>query len=110
MRFVPPKPIAKSFFAVVLLMSATLSDIRAEVITPVDVIATSEFGAVEFLGTFSDVFATDLIDGGGLIDVEDTPDFVLDDLHEYGGLRAFATRILVIRIWMANSIAPISLG
>ena len=85
MRFVPPKPIAKSFFAVVLLMSATLSDIRAEVITPVDVIATSEFGAVEFLGTFSDVFATDLIDGGGLIDVEDTPDFVLDDLHDNDG-------------------------
>jgi hypothetical protein len=54
---------------------------RAGVISPINVLATSEFGAVEFLG-LSDVFATDLIDGGGLLDVEETPDNILDDLHD----------------------------
>lgn len=85
MRRVPLKPFANCFFSVGILMPATFSEVRADVITPVDVIATSEFGVVEFLGTFSDVFATDLIDGGGLIDVEDTPDYVLDDLHDNDG-------------------------
>ncbi len=56
----------------------------ADVLTPVNVLATSEFGAVDVfgLGDFSDVFATDLIDGGGLLDLEGTPDDILDDLHD----------------------------
>lgn len=69
---------------VILSFGAAPSRAISEVITPVGVIATSEFGAVEFFG-ISDVFVEDLIDGGGLIDVEETPDNVLDDLHDNDG-------------------------
>ncbi|MEZ6121374.1 MAG: hypothetical protein R3C28_33130 [Pirellulaceae bacterium] len=58
------------------------SNCSAGEIKPVSVIATSEFGAVDFFG-LSDVFAIDLIDGGGLIDIDGTPDDALDDLHDF---------------------------
>ena len=60
----------------------------ADVITPVGVRGTSEFGAVDIFGdgNLSDVFVSDLIDGGGLIDIENTPDNVLDDLHDNDAL------------------------
>ncbi len=56
----------------------------ADPITPVDVKGTSEFGAVDVFGdgNLSDVFVTDLIDGEGLIDLEETPDNILDDYHD----------------------------
>ncbi|MCA9213245.1 MAG: hypothetical protein KDB27_09280 [Planctomycetales bacterium] len=50
------------------------SDCIGGAITPVGVKATSEFGF--------EIFATKLIDGSGLIDFEDTPDFELDDYHD----------------------------
>lgn len=56
----------------------------ADAVTPIEVLATSEFGAVDVFGdgNFSDVFADDLIDGEGLVDLEDTPDDILDDYHD----------------------------
>jgi hypothetical protein len=62
-------------------ISAGIGSARGTVLTPTGVLATSEFGAVEFLG-LSDVFAEDLIDGGGLMDADETPDNILDDLHD----------------------------
>ena len=58
---------------------------QADVITPVGALATSEFGAVDVFGdgNFSDVFVTDLIDGGGLNDINGTPDDILDDVHDF---------------------------
>ena len=76
--------------AMVLWQAAVLCltgshECHGAVITPVGVIATSEFGAVDIFGdgNFSDVFVTDLIDGGGLNDVSNTPDNILDDVHDF---------------------------
>jgi len=56
----------------------------AEVVTPVGVKGTSQFGAVDVFGdgNFSDVFVDDLISGSGLADVNGTPANPLDDLHD----------------------------
>ncbi len=64
-----------------MLILGLFSPAMGDVITPVEVVATSEFGAVDFLG-LSDVFAEDLIDGGGLSDILGTPGNILDDMHD----------------------------
>lgn len=55
-----------------------------EVITPVAARATSEFGAIDVFGdgNFSSVHVESLIDASGLIDVDETPDDILDDFHD----------------------------
>ncbi|MCA9197002.1 MAG: hypothetical protein KDA87_05660 [Planctomycetales bacterium] len=80
-----PFQLSGKFFRIICFLSLThfLGNIcQAAEIKPVSVMATSEFGAVDFLG-LSDVFAVDLIDGGGLIDIDGTPDNALDDLHDF---------------------------
>jgi hypothetical protein len=73
-------------FVVGLLVWAALglTAIYGDVITPVGVLGTSEFGAVDVFGdgNLSDVFVIDLIDGMGLTDIEGTPDNILDDVHD----------------------------
>ena len=62
------------FFSFVLAALMARAATTADVITPVGIKATSEWG----LG----IFAESLIDGSGLLDFEETPDNVLDDLHD----------------------------
>ena len=61
-------------FCCLLLVALPIVVSRADVITPTGIKATSEWG----LG----IFAESLINGSGLMDFEETPDNVLDDLHD----------------------------
>jgi len=80
------KPLHTSIsrFAITLLVLVTPITSHAEEITPIGVRATSEFGAIDVFGdgNESSVFATKLIDGSGLEDLEGTPDNSLDDYHD----------------------------
>ena len=61
--------------SVVCITIASLPAIlTADVITPIGIRAASEWGI--------NIFASKLIDGSGLIDVEETPDYELDDYHD----------------------------
>lgn len=79
-------PLSRSInrFAITLLLLSIPMVSSAEEITPVGVLATSEFGAIDVFGdgNESSVFATKLIDGSGLEDFEGTPDNSLDDYHD----------------------------
>lgn len=77
------KPHPVHLFVLTVLLSLTNRTLADE-ITPVGVLATSEFGAIDVFGNgeSSSVFATKLIDGSGLEDLEGTPDLSLDDYHD----------------------------
>ena len=80
----PPLSRSINRFAMTLLLLTIPMVSSAEEITPVGVLATSEFGAIDVFGdgNESSVFATKLIDGSGLEDFEGTPDNSLDDYHD----------------------------
>lgn len=75
------------YFCLTLLVCATSTLFAADLVTPVSVIATSEFGAVDVFGdgNLSAVFAGNLIDGSGLVNADGQPctEFVTDCYHDF---------------------------
>ena len=75
--------------ATTFVMAALHHPIQAQVITPVSVQATSEFGEVDVFGdgNLSAVFVTSLIDGSGLVGPDGLPcDLPTDEcLHDFDG-------------------------